>query len=166
MLLGTIREALPQASAAEHLEELRSMIQRAVQADPGYPAVHALIAEIDERLARIEFQDNLHAIYVYMTSGNMGRALGVLGDLKPYVDAGLAPIIAFLMDACKMMQEQPIMPLSAGLSDALNALLNGDPQTAGRFLVTTPETRPVARQQQFTLALWLSERIPGVVLLR
>src|SRR5258708_5956751 len=145
-LLGKIRAALPQATAVEHLEELRGMIQRAVQADPGYPAVHTLMAEIDEQLARFEFQENLHAIYVYMTSGNMGRAMGVLGDLERHVDASLKPIIAFLMDACKMMQEQPIMPLSAGLSDALNALLNGDPPNPRRHLVTTPPTRPLPRQ--------------------
>jgi tetratricopeptide (TPR) repeat protein len=159
------RARLPEAEVDE-LEMLRETVQRALDYDPGYPAGHALLAEIETRIRQITVQNEMHALSVYILSGNMGRAVAVIEELRPKMDAATQPILAYLKDACEQLQAAPVLPLSAGFAEALGPLLEGDVQTAAELLATTHEPRTSARQQQNLLAERLSLFIPGIVLLR
>src|SRR5258708_15971051 len=150
----------------EELELLRGMVEQALERDPGYPAGHALLAEIEARIRHINVEGELHALSVYIMSGNIGRAAAVIEQLRPQMDAAAQPILTYLVDACEHIQAEPVMPLSAGFSEALGPLLEGDVQTAARLMVTTHEPRANARQQQNLLAERLSLFIPDIVLLR
>ncbi|MEP7284499.1 MAG: hypothetical protein ABI947_01870 [Chloroflexota bacterium] len=165
-LLEPVRADLPNAENAAQLQTVRDTLLQVLAADPGYPPARALLTQIDTRLAQLTIQDNLHAIRVYMLSGNMGRALTVLGDLKTQLGNAQQPVLDFLSDAATQMQAEPIVPLAGGFSEALDALLQGDPQTAGRILITTYDARPAAHDQQYWLAEKLSLHIPEVLLLQ
>ncbi len=165
-LVERVRSRLPSSSSQDQLEQLQDMIREALQPDPGFPAANALAVEIDAKLRKLALQADLDAVRIYMMSGNMARASALLEEL--YARAGDVdqPLLTFLLDTCALFQAQPVNPLPAGLSPALDALFQGDTQNAGRILMITPESRAAAHMLQYLVAERLTLHMPGVVLLR
>ncbi len=165
-VLERVRTLSATATSQEQLEELRNNLYETLHNDPGYPPAHALLNDIEARLKQLTIQGDLDAVRIYITSGNMARASNVLDELMTRMGDGAQPLLTYLLDVCAQLQAHPLMPLSAGLLSALDALFQGDAQAAGRLLVTTYESRPQARLQQALLAERLTLHIQGIVLLR
>jgi hypothetical protein len=160
------RTRLSSASNQDQLEQLRETLQEALQLSPGYPPATGLLAEVESRLHQLAVQGDLDAVRIYMTSGNMRRATALLDEIAARAGDGEQPLLNFLLDVCELLQAQLILPLPAGLPPALDTLFQNDPPTAARLLVTTGESRPDARLQQYLIAERMTLHIPGVVLLR
>src|SRR5205823_3791741 len=111
----------------------------ALESDPGYPPARDLLAEVENRLKQLAIQGDLDVVRNYIESGNMARAAALLETLRTRVD-GEQPVMDYLLDICQQLNGQSALP--AGLAPALEALLKGDVQSAGRILVTAPESRP------------------------
>lgn len=165
MLVERARNRLANATSQSQLEPLRDTLHEALVSDPGYPAARTLLAEVETRLKQLEIQGDLDAVRIYIESGNAGRASTLINELLARMGDTEQPLLLCLLDICDQLQESPAF-LPAALSPALEALLQGDAQTAARLLVTTHEPRPAARMQQFLVAERLALRMPGITLLR
>jgi len=165
-LVERVRSRLPNASSQDQLEQLQDMIGEALLPDPGFPAANALAAEIEAKLRKLALQADLDAVRIYIMSGNVARAAALLEELYSRAGESDQPLLSFLLDTCALFQAQPVNPLPAGLSPALDALFQGDTQNAGRILMITPEPRAAAHLLQYLVAERLTLHTPGVVLLR
>ncbi|MCC7208068.1 MAG: hypothetical protein IT323_12235, partial [Anaerolineae bacterium] len=170
-LVERVRSRLSSATSQNQLEELRALADEALAVDPGYPAARALLAEVRTRLHQLALQSDLDAVRIYIESGNLAGAEALLDDLTGREDALTMPLLLFLQDACSQISltntgEGGAPLLADGLAPALAALFKDDPHGAARALLSTPEARPAARLQQMLLAERLTQRMPGVALLR
>jgi tetratricopeptide (TPR) repeat protein len=158
------RTRLGGAATQGQLEEVRSLLQEALTADPGHPAAKDLLIEVEMRLNALALQADLDAVRIYIESNNLGRATLLLGELQAKA-GGDQPILSYLRDLCEHLRDAPV-GYPAGLTPALESLFKNDAGAAGRALVVTPEPRPEARLLQAKLAQRLTQFMPGVVLLR
>ena len=165
-LIERVRARLPHVNSQNQLAELRTWLQEARRADPGYPPARELEAEVERRLNKLQLQADLDAVRIYLESGNFARATDLLDDLLARSTEELHPTLRFLQDACELLGRYtpPLQP--EGFGQALDALLRDDPQAAARALLTTPDPRDAARQAQLLLAERLCAHLPIVVLLR
>jgi len=157
---------LTSAASQDQLEQLIETLQEAITADPGYPPALELRSEIEMRLKQLSIQGDLDAARIYIESGNPARAASLLNEVVARIGIIDQPLLVFLLDVADQLESAHLSRPPAGLAPALDALYRGDPQSAGRALVTTPESRPDAYAQQLLLAERLTQRMPNVSLLR
>jgi hypothetical protein len=166
-ILDRVRKTLPNATSQDQFGELAAMLRDAEKQDPGNPTVHALLSEVDARLRQLSIQGDLDAARIYLESGNMRRAIDLLEEIGAHVgNLEDQPLLRYLLEAARQLEQLPLSRPPAGLAPALDALYRGDMPGAGRALVITPETRIDAKEQQLLLAEKLTQLVPGVVLLR
>lgn len=165
-ILSRVRKRVRATASQEELAELSESLQVALDMDPGFPTAAALIADIQHLQRQITVQADLDAIRIYLESGNWTRALALLNDLLPGVDAENEPLIQFLIAAAALLEEQRITPPPASFLSALDSLFRGEAPAAGQTLMTAGESRLNARQVQWLLAEQLAAYLPQVVLLR
>lgn len=164
-ILGRVRKRVRPTASQEELEQLAAELQDALVMDPGYPDARALAAEIESLRRQLMIQADLDAIRIYLESGNWPRALALLDDLLPEADHTTESLIRFLIATAAIGEQMHITPPPAGFVAALDPLFAGDAALAGHTLLTTPETRPAAREAQWLIAEQLST-ITGLMLLR
>src|SRR5690606_2711326 len=152
-------------ASQQELEQLAAELQDALVMDPGYPEARALAGEIEDYRRQLMIQADLDAILIYLESGNWPRTLSLLDDLLPEADADSASLIQFLIAAVAVCEDFRINPPPEGFIAALDPLFEGDSALAGYTLLTTPESRLIARDAQWLMAEQLSS-ITGVMLLR
>ncbi len=166
-ILDRVRKTLPNATSQDQFGELAAMLRDAEKQDPGNPTVHALLSEVDSRLRQLSIQGDLDAARIYLESGNMRRAIELLEEVQAHVgNVEDQPLLRYLLEAARQLEQLPLSRPPAGLAPALDALYKGDMAGAGRALVITQETRIEAKDQQLLLAERLTQIVPGVVLLR
>jgi hypothetical protein len=165
-LVERVRAKLPNASSQDELTALATTTSEALAVDPGFPAARTLQRAIESQLNRLAIQGDLDAARIYIESGSPHRAQTLLTETLTRAGESEQPLVGFMLDAATQLLEAGLIRPPAGLAPALDALFKGDPQTAGRALVTTPEARAEAYAQQLLLAERLTLRIPGVMLLR
>ena len=164
-IIGRVRKRVRPTASQQELEQLATELQDALVMDPGYPEARALAQEIELFRRQLMIQADLDAIRIYLESGNWPRALSLLDDLLPEADPGSASLIRFLISAVAICEDLRINPPPEGFIAALDPLFAGDSAQAGYTLLTTPESRPIARDAQWLIAEQLSA-ITGVMLLR
>ncbi|MHB8628955.1 MAG: serine/threonine-protein kinase [Aggregatilineales bacterium] len=165
-LIERVQTRLPGATSQNDLTALLETTGEALVADPGFPTARELQTELELRLNRLAIQGDLDAARIYIESGSPVRARALLSETLTRAGESEQPTVHFLLDVAAQLAESKIGTPPAGLAPALDALFRGDPQSAGRALVTTYEARPDAFAQQLLLAERLTLRVPGVALLR
>ncbi len=165
-IVERVRARMAGATSQNDLTALLETVSEALVSDPGLPAARELQTELEARLNRLAIQGDLDAARIYIESGNPARARALLTETLTRAGESEQPTVHFLLDVSVQMSESSVGKLPAGLGPALDALFRGDPQSAGRALVTTYEARPDAFVQQLLLAERLTLRVPDVVLLR
>lgn len=160
-LLNDIRRALATPKNHQELAYLTEQINEAMALDPGYPESHRLQTEIEAQLHRLEVQSNIDAGRIYLDTANWPRAIETMLDLLNDADEQTAPVIRFIVAAAEMLDTRERSEPPAALAQAIDELLNENPQQAGIILVTTTDDDD---------NIWLAERlaalVPSVVLLR
>lgn len=164
-IIGRVRKRVRPTASQQELEALGAELQDALVMDPGYPEASTLAEEIDLFRRQLMIQADLDAIRIYLESGNWPRALSLLDDLLPDADPESARLIRFLIAAIAICEELRVSPPPAGFVAALDPLFEGDMALAGHTLLTTPESRSMARDAQWLIAEQLSA-ITGLMLLR
>ncbi|HMM26784.1 MAG TPA: hypothetical protein PKD46_00695 [Aggregatilineaceae bacterium] len=164
-IVARVRKRVRPTASQEELEQLAAELEDAVAMDPGDPDTRALAAEIATYRQQIMVQADLDAIRIYLESGNWPRALSLLDDLLPEADPESADLIRFLIATAAICERLRISPPPAGFLAALDTLFAGDTALAADTLLTTPESRPIARDAQWLIAEQLST-ITGLMLLR
>jgi hypothetical protein len=164
--LERIRGRLATATTQEHFESLAESLREVSRLDPAHPPTYALLSEVEARLRQLSLQGDLDAARIYIESNNPGRASLLLRDIQARIGDSDYPLLTYLIEVSELLNRALLTTPPNGLAPALDALFKGDQGSAGRALVTTPESRPEAKAVQLLLAERLTQIMPGVTLLR
>lgn len=164
--VATVTERLKRDDLSKNdLRSLKTMIESALQQDPGYPPAREVSLVIQDRLRDLAVEADLDAARIYMDAGSWPRAHDLLLQLRERAGSQTAALINFLIDVCDILQEQNAGTTPA-LQQALAAAFKGQMAQAAQLLLTEAPSDDRLYRLQWLVAERVSSHFPDVMLLR
>lgn len=165
-ILQRVNDRLRKDLSRDELNGLVKTLEPALNMDPGYPDTRATEQEIYGRLNDLEVAADLDAARIYLESGNWGRAISVLEELRPRARGDMAIQIALLTDWARILAENNVRSAPAAVTEAIGLVFEGDAESAAHTLQTQEVDTDARRALQWLLAERISAHIPEILLLR
>jgi hypothetical protein len=165
-IIGRVTERMKRDRSKDELYSLLTVLEPALAMDPGYPPAHEIQREISGRLSDLEVAADLDAARIYLESGNWGRAVTLLEELRQHSRGETGTLIALLLEWSRLLVDKDLRPAPPAVLDAIVLLFERFPARAAHLLLTQDDGRVEARQVQWLLAERISAHLPEVLLLR
>lgn len=147
------------------LRSLKTMIEPALQQDPGYPPAREASSMIQDRLRDLAVESDLDAARIYMEAGSWGRALDLLRQLQARAGSQTSSLINFLLDVCEILVDHNAAS-SPTLQKAINYIYKGQTQPAVRALMLEVPSDEAIVHLHWLIAERVSSHFPDILLLR
>ncbi len=164
--VATVTERLKRDDLSKNdLRALKTMVESALQQDPGYPPAREVSVVIQDRLRDLAVEADLDAARIYMEAASWPRAHDLLLQLRERAGSQTAALINFLIDVCDILQEHSAGTTPA-LQQALAAAFKGQMAQAAHALLTEAPSDDRLYRLQWLVAERVSSHFPDVMLLR
>lgn len=165
--LAAVNEKLRRGSLSKNeLRTLRTMLEPAMQQDPGYPAGRATLDDITDRLRDLDVQSDLDAVRIYMSNANWKRAADLLRSLRDQTGTRTSGLVGLLLDVCVLLAESELYNTPPAINEALNLMFDGLASRAAKVLLVEEPQDDELRILQWRMAERVSSHMPEVLLLR
>jgi hypothetical protein len=165
-IVGRVIERLRRDRSKDELQGLLHTLDQALAMDPGYPQARQAQREIQARLRDLEVAADLDAARIYLESGNWGRGVRLLDELRPKARGELGALVNLLLDIAMLMHDANAQPASPVILDAITLLFEGHPARAAHVLLTQNIADDETRKLQWLVAERITAHIPDILLLR
>lgn len=166
-IVNTVIDKLRKSNLNKNeLRTLRTLIEPALQQDPGYPPAHNADDEIVDRLRDLDVEADLDAVHIYMDSGSWARAAELLKGLRSKTGTQTSGLVGLLLDVCILMTDSDVGALPQAVEDAIVLFFDGKMSKAATVLLLNDPQDPAMRILQWRMAERVSSHFPEVLLLR
>lgn len=164
--VATVQERLKREDLSKgELRTLKTMIETALEQDPGFPLARHIQENILDRLRDLSVEADLDATRSYIRVGAWERARDLLAQLRDKGGTQTGGLIHFLYDVCDLFLKSPTQDTDT-LQKAIDLMMAGNPSDAAQLLVRTPAKTEATTTLQWLIAERISSHLPDILLLR